>query len=119
MQLQTSHEASFQRMGEATRRMDVAATPKCKESAYGKNKERDEFWGFDDEFFYRHALFLGYDETYTLCNTIKEGKGVWGLASRKLFYKCTSDNAGKCPFVSLYRDVRRTLWLRGCTVQFT
>ena len=41
---QITPEASFQRMGGgATRRMGLAATPKCKENAYWKNKEREEF----------------------------------------------------------------------------
>ena len=54
----------------------MAATLKCKESAYWKNKEREEFGVFDHEVFYRHALFVGYNVTNTLCNAIKAGKGI-------------------------------------------
>ena len=54
----------------------MAATPKCIESAYWKNKEIEEFEGFDHEFFNHHAFFVGYNVTNTLYNTIKAGKGV-------------------------------------------
>ena len=77
-----SHEASFQRMG-GSQAHGLAATPKCKENAYWKNKEREEFGGFDHKFFHHHALFVGYIITNTLYNTIKAGIGVWGLAPRK------------------------------------
>ena len=58
--------------------MGVEATPKCKENAYWKNKEREEFGGFDQEFFYHHAFFVAWNVTNTLYNTIKAGEGVWG-----------------------------------------
>ena len=85
--LQISHEASFQRMGGgATRRISVTATSKCKENAYWKNKEREESGSFDHEFFCHHALFVGYNVTNTLYNTIiVVGKGVWGYAPRHFF----------------------------------
>ena len=75
---------TFKGWGGATSWMGVAATPKCKENAYWKNKEREELGGFDHEFFYHHALFVGYNVTNALYNTIKEGMGVWGLAPRKI-----------------------------------
>ena len=52
-----SHEASFLKMG-GTRPDSLAAIPKCKESAYWKHKEREEFGDLDHEFFYRHAFTL-------------------------------------------------------------
>ena len=61
-----SHEASFQRMGGAPRQLGVAATAKCKESAHWKNKEREEFGGFDHEYFYHHTLLAGYNVPSTL-----------------------------------------------------
>ena len=54
-------------------------TPKYKENASWKSKEREEFGGFDHEFFYHNALFVGYNVTNTLYKTIKAGKGVWSL----------------------------------------
>ena len=65
--------------------MGVAVTPKCKDSVYWKNKAREEFGGFDHEVFYHHTLFVGYNITNTLYNTIKAGKGLWGLATIKSF----------------------------------
>ena len=71
--------------GGATRWMGVVATPKYKENVYWKSKEREEFGGFDHEFFYHNALFVGYNVTNILYKTIKAGKGVWGLAPIKDF----------------------------------
>ena len=78
-------------------RMVVAATHKCKENAVWKDKEREEFGGFDDEFFYYHALYVGYNVPNTLYTTIKtvQGNAPW--------------QASRIP----YRDVTRTLWLGG------
>ena len=75
----------------------MAATPKSKESAYWKNKEREELGGFDHEFFYHHTLFVGYNVTNVLYSARNAGEGIRGLAPRKAL-KCTSDSAGKCPF---------------------
>ena len=61
----------------------MAATPKCKENAYWKNKEREELGGFDHEFFYHHALFVGYNVTNALYSSIKEW-GSGGLPPEKL-----------------------------------
>ena len=69
----------------------MTATPKCKESAYWKNKEKEEFGDFDHEFFYHHDLFIKFLQMY--------------------FRQCW-------PFASLYRGATRTLWLRDRTVQF-
>ena len=63
----------------------MAATPKYKESAYWKNKKRDEFGYFDHEFFYNHALFVGCNVTNTLYNTITAGKGILGACHQKNF----------------------------------
>ena len=74
----------------------MSATPKCKESAFLKHKERDEFGHFDHEFVYHHALYVGYIVTNIIYNTIKAGKGVWGLAPRKIFtnvFPTTLDNS--------------------------
>ena len=57
--------------GGATRWMGVASTPKCKENAYSKSKEREEFGRFDHEFCYQHALVVGSNVTNTVYNTIK------------------------------------------------
>ena len=59
----------------------MTAAPKCKESAYRKYKEREEFGCFDHKFFYHHALYVGYNVKNVLCNTMKQ-KG--GLAHRNI-----------------------------------
>ena len=64
--------------------MDVAATPKCKEGAYWKHKEREKFIGFDHEIFYHHAFYVGYNVTNIIYNIIKAGKGFGGLPQEKL-----------------------------------
>ena len=61
----------------------MAAIPKSKEGACWKNMEAKEFGGFDHKFFNHHALFIGYNVTNTLYNTIEAGMGVWGLAPEK------------------------------------
>ena len=56
--------------------MGMTATPECKESAYWKHKEREEFGGFDYQFFYRHAIDVCYDVTNALFNVTEAGMGV-------------------------------------------
>ena len=51
-------------------RMGARATPKCKESAYWKQKEREEFGGYDHEISYHHALSVGHNATNAFLNTI-------------------------------------------------
>ena len=63
----------------------MATIPKCKEDAYRKHKEREEVWAFDYQFFYQHALYVGYNVTNALYNRMKKGKGVLGLAPRNIF----------------------------------
>ena len=84
--------------------MGVAATPKCKENAYWKNKEREEFGGFVHEFFYHHALFVGYNVTNTLYKGRKRGLRAY---LQKIFYKCTSDNAVKIPLRKLIQGYQK------------
>ena len=103
--------------GTATKRVGVAATPKCKENAYWKKKKREDFGDFDHEFFYQHALFVGHNVTCTLYDTIKEKRGSGDLPLEKFLQMCFRQR-WECPFASLYRDVRRALWSSGCTVQF-
>ena len=62
----------------------MAATPKGKECNYLKRKKREELSGFNHEFFYYNALYLGYNLTNALHDTIKAVKEVWGLAPRKI-----------------------------------
>ena len=62
----------------------MAVTPKCKANAFCKEMERGEFAGFDHEFVYHHANFLGYNVKNTLFSTMKTGKRVGGLAPRKI-----------------------------------
>ena len=64
----------------------------------------EEFGGFDHEFFYHHALFVGYNVTNTIYNTIKAGKRVWGLAPKKSF-----TNALPTTLESAFRKV-----IQGC-----
>ena len=58
--------------------------PRSKGSAYWKDEEKEEFGDFNYEFFYHHALYVGYNVTNTLYTTLKAGKGVRGLAPRQI-----------------------------------
>ena len=89
--------------------MGVAVTPKCKESAYWMNKEREEFRGFNHEFSFHHALYVGYNVTNTLFNTIKIGKGVWGLAPEN--FTNVLPSMLENPSLQASWIVTRTLWL--------
>ena len=60
----------------------MTAIPKSKEGACWENMETEEGC-FDHKFFYHHTLFIGYNVTNTLYNTIEAGMGVWGLAPEK------------------------------------
>ena len=79
----------------------MAATPKCKESAYWKNKEREEFGGFDHEFFYHHAFFVSYYVTNTLYKTTKAEKGVWGVPPQKVLHPITLENAASQAYTGM------------------
>ena len=65
-------------------RMGVAATPKSNESAFWKDKEREEFGGFNKEFLYHHALFIGHNITNTFYTTIKAVKESRALPPEKV-----------------------------------
>ena len=75
--------------------MGVAAASKCNEGALWKDKEREEFGGFNHQF-----LYVGYIVANTLYTTRKVVKGDLGASPQKNVYKCISYNAGKCPFAS-------------------
>ena len=81
-------------------RRGVTATPKLYESFIGSPRKWRSLRGFDHEFFYCHPLYVGYNVTNVLCNTIKAGKGVWG------FVRCLSYNDGKCPFASFLNCIQ-------------
>ena len=48
----------------------MTTTSKCKESAYWKHKEREEFGDLDHEFLHHHALYIGYIVTNALVGKV-------------------------------------------------
>ena len=92
--------------------MGVAATPKCKESAYWKNKESEEFGGFDYEFFYQHARFIDYNVTNTLHNNIEAGKGIWEPDPRK-FLQMFFPQRWKIPLTKLIHGRQKNPLVEG------
>ena len=93
------------------------ATPKCKERADWKHKEREEggAWGLRSRrMLFHHTLYIGYNVTNTLHNTTKAGKIVWGLAPRQFFtnkFHTTLENAPLQVSWNACRDVTRIIWL--------
>ena len=65
--------------------MGLAPTLKCKESAYWKHKQKEEYGGFDLQFLYHYVCYIGYNVANIIYNTIKVGNGAQGLAPEKLF----------------------------------
>ena len=70
-----------------------------KKVLFWKDKESTS-GGFDHEFHYHHALYVGYNVTNTLYATIKAVKGVWGLPPENVLEMHFLQRC-KCPFASL------------------
>ena len=91
----------------------MAVTPKCKEFAFWKGKEKEGFGGFGHEFFYHHTLFGGYTVTNAVYTTMKAVKGS-GACLQKNFanvFPTTLENAPSQASWTAYSDVTRTIWL--------
>ena len=64
--------------------MGVAVTPKCKEGAYWKPKERGEFWVFNQKCCDHHVLYVGCNVTNAFYSANKGNKGSLGACSQKI-----------------------------------
>ena len=101
-----SHEPAFKGW-EATRRMGVAATPKCKENAYWKNKERaGGVWELRSRILLSPRPFRWLQCNHYPIQHYKFRTGVWGLPPEKClemyFQRCW-----KMPFCKLIQGCQK------------
>ena len=93
--------------------MGTAATPKCKESAYWKHKERGEYGASITN---SYDFYVGYNASICPLEYHNDSNEVWRGCSQKNFYKCISHNAAQFPFARFLNCIqgrRKSLLVGG------